>query len=318
MDMSVRMLWSTGMRFFYPKWRSTRPEWFSMSSMAPLWREMSQCWVRMISRSFQYGMMRAVSTQMSSREVPGEQFQWRMCCKLIIMKLFERLSEGQSVLQKKSWGRLIHISDFINEESGWLIIRDNDGIVLEGNDARKIIYPGANGDPWWDTQQLLEQIRTKAVPIFEHAHPNCQALFIFDQSSAHASLGPDALNAFDMNKSNGGKQWKRHDTVIPNDDTVPDCSKRGMPQSMVTKAGEPKGLEAVLMERSFNTHGKQAKCKPVCPFENTDCCLPCILSHQADFVNQVSMLEELITQAGHLCIFLPKFHCELNPIEMVR
>ena len=87
---------------------------------------------------------------------------------------------------------------------------------------------------------------------------------------------------------------------------------------MVTEAGEPKGLEAVLMERSFNTHGKQAKCKPVCPFENTDCCLPCILSHQADFVNQVSMLEELITQAGHLCIFLPKFHCELNPIEMVH
>ena len=87
---------------------------------------------------------------------------------------------------------------------------------------------------------------------------------------------------------------------------------------MVTEAGEPKGLEAILMERGFNTHGKRAKCKPVCPFENTDCCLTRILSHQADFVNQVSMLEELITQAGHLCIFLPKFHCELNPIEMVR
>lgn len=30
------------------------------------------------------------------------------------------------------------------------------------------------------------------------------------------------------------------------------------------------------------------------------------------------MLETLIKKAGHECIFLPKFHCELNPIEMVR
>jgi hypothetical protein len=43
-----------------------------------------------------------------------------------------------------------------------------------------------------------------------------------------------------------------------------------------------------------------------------------ILSHQEDFKNQVSMLEQIITAAGHLCIFLPKFHCELNPIEMVH
>ena len=33
-----------------------------------------------------------------------------------------------------------------------------------------------------------------------------QALFIFDQSSAHASLTPDALRAFTMNKSNDSVQ----------------------------------------------------------------------------------------------------------------
>ena len=37
-----------------------------------------------------------------------------------------------------------------------------------------------------------------------------------------------------------------------------------------------------------------------------------LISHQ-----YASMLETLIKGAGHECIFLPKFHCELNPIEMV-
>ena len=36
----------------------------------------------------------------------------------------------------------------------------------------------------------------------------------------HASLGPDALRAFEMNKSNGGKQRRQHDTVIPESNPV--------------------------------------------------------------------------------------------------
>ena len=42
-----------------------------------------------------------------------------------------------------------------------------------------------------------------------------------------------------------------------------------------------------------------------------------LLSQQDDFMNQPSMLETLITSAGHKSVFLPKFRCELNPIEMV-
>ncbi len=46
------------------------------------------------------------------------------------------------------------------------MIANTDGTISEGNDARKIIYPGAGGDPWWDTNQLLEQMHMKAIPIF--------------------------------------------------------------------------------------------------------------------------------------------------------
>ena len=40
-----------------------------------------------------------------------------------------------------------------------------------------------------------------------------------------------------------------------------------------------------------------------------------LMSLQPDFQAQWSLVQETIEAAGHLCIFLPKFHCELNFIE---
>ena len=36
-----------------------------------------------------------------------------------------------------------------------------------------------------------------------------------------------------------------------------------------------------------------------------------------DFQVQKSILEEYIERCGHLCMFFPKYHCELSPIERV-
>jgi len=109
----------------------------------------------------------------------------------------------------------------------------------------KIIYPGSQGDAWWDTDQLLVQMGD-AVEVFKLAHPGKQALFIFDQSSAHASLPPNALKAFEMNKSDGGKQCKQHDIVIPESNPVAEhCGKT---QKMTLKNGHPKGMQHVLQE----------------------------------------------------------------------
>jgi hypothetical protein len=41
-----------------------------------------------------------------------------------------------------------------------------------------------------------------------------------------------------------------------------------------------------------------------------------IISLQPDFNKQKSQLEELIVSRGHVCLFFPKFHCELNFIEL--
>ena len=41
-----------------------------------------------------------------------------------------------------------------------------------------------------------------------------------------------------------------------------------------------------------------------------------ILSLEEDFKAQKSQLQEKIEKRGHICIFYPKYHCELNFIEM--
>lgn len=66
-----------------------------------------------------------------------------------------------------------------------------------------------------------------------------------------------------MNKSNGGRQWKQHDTIIPmNNSCVEHCEKF---QSMTTEDGKAKGLKQTLQEHEFNVTGMHAKCSLVCP-----------------------------------------------------
>jgi len=198
------------------------------------------------------------------------------------------LRKDEQPLQKKGCGKLIHVSAFINPETGRLIYIDESGFI---HDSMKIIYPGSQGDAWWDTDQLLVQM-ADTIEVFELAHPGKQALFIFDQSSAHASLPPDALKAFEMNKSDGGKQRKQRDTVIPESNPV--VEHRGKTQKMTLENGQPKGMEHVLQERGFNVAKLRAKCLPVCPIKNTNCCMARLLSQQDDFKNQPSMLETFI------------------------
>ena len=48
-----------------------------------------------------------------------------------------------------------------------------------------------------------------------------------------------------------------------------------------------------------------------------DCCMQQVLSLQKDFREEKPLLQLVIENAGHKCLFLPKFHCELNLTEMV-
>ena len=156
--------------------------------------------------------------------------------------------------------------------------------------ARHVIYLGAGGDAWWDHTYLFVQV-DHAILIFEEAYLDCVALFVFDQSSAHASLGLDALCTFNMNKSNGGKQRKQKDIVIlMNNPYIRFCKQ---PQKMTTDTGKAKGLQLTLQKHGFDVQGMCVKCSPVCPFKNNDCCMAHLLSKQDDFLLQNHFLNKI-------------------------
>lgn len=155
------------------------------------------------------------------------------------------LKDNVQELRKKSDGRLIHDSDWITPatRTGRLEITPEDQHgrlpVPLFNDAAVVTYPGSKGDPWWDCAQLIDQVQTRAIPIFEYLFPNAQGVFIFDCSSAHESYGPSALRVSNMNLAPGGKKHNLRDTTIPTDDPRIPEELQGLQQSMVYSTDHP-------------------------------------------------------------------------------
>ena len=57
----------------------------------------------------------------------------------------------------------------------------------------------------------------------------------------------------------------------------------------------------------------------VMPLTSDDgwCCMQCVLFLQEDFQAERPLIQLLIKDLGHNCLFLSQFHCEFNPIEML-
>lgn len=77
-------------------------------------------------------------------------------------------------------------------------------------------------------------------------------------------------------------------------------------------------LAEALGQEAPETGELQTEDEPETDSEDNDwCCMYRVLSLQDDFVNEKPLIQHYIESRGHVCLFLPKFHCELNPIEML-
>ena len=102
-----------------------------------------------------------------------------------------------------------------------------------------------------------------------------------------------------INLNPGGAQPAMRDTVW-----------QGERQSLVFQSGphkgKPKGAFQILKECGYDEKElKKVKLKG---------CIEELEKHE-DFANEKSKVENLVAKKGHLCLFIPKYHCELNPIE---
>ena len=220
-------------------------------------------------------------------------------------------SEEYRDLHKKGRGKALMVSDFICPCHGRLYHLDEHGEKVY---SMELLRVGKNDEGYWTAEHVKKQIEEKAIQDFEFLHPNCVGLFCFDNSTNHGAMAPDGLVANRMNLKSGGKQPIMHGTWYSNADGV------RTEQSLVSEDGKPKGIRNILNERGLWIKGLKLDCKKEVELNsNLDykCCARHRLGSQPDFLGEVSMIETAIKKRNHLALFLPKFHCELNPIEML-
>ena len=135
----------------------------------------------------------------------------------------------------------------------------------------------------------------RAVLIAEVKYPRekgYKLVWIFDHSSCHGAYADNALNAYKMNAKPGGKQPAMRNTVW-----------KGKEYTIVFSIGVPKGLLQALKERGVDTRGMKVE-----DMRQE------LASHQ-DFQEEKTKIEHFLNGCGHICMLLPKLHCEITLIE---
>ena len=209
---------------------------------------------------------------------------------------------GEGMLRPKSKGSGIMVSDFVDQVNGYLALTDDEFKEAHAKDltitqkARRTLEYGESREGYWSCDKFMLQMEV-AVKIADIKYPKSEGwniVWIFDHSSCHTAMAADALDVSKMNVKPGGKQAVMHDTFWG-----------GKVQKMNYSLGIPKGMKQILEERGINTATL-----------NIDD-MRTILAQHEDFKNEKPRVISFLESKGHIALFLPKFHPELNPIERV-
>ena len=232
----------------------------------------------------------------------------------------------------KGEGQSVMVADFVSSRLGWLSSPDG------SKRARVSLRPGKARDGYFSCDEVLGQLTT-AMDILDEHYPSVQHVFILDNARTHTKRAEDSLSArhmpkeprpsFGVNSVVRGSDGK----IVYDQSGKPLARKQrmenarfanGTSQSLYYPSDHPqypdhfKGMSQILRERGFSAPEKiRAECKGFkCNPNSENCCQRRILFNQPDFANVPSLVESHCQARGYIVIFLPKFHPELNFIEM--
>ena len=155
--------------------------------------------------------------------------------------------------------------------------------------------------------------------------------FGFDHSMTHKAKSPYGLDASKLNKSEGDTSVQKQRNGWY--DSVADGVTTRIIQPMQTEEGVQLGLLSILRARGKSCmklpdgRYSQHELKKLCiscrdhtikedPTET--CCMFGVVSKEPDFLAQKPWLAEIVeSNPGCFIFWYPKYHCELNYIEMV-
>ncbi|KAI6096038.1 hypothetical protein F5141DRAFT_1191132 [Pisolithus sp. B1] len=242
---------------------------------------------------------------------------------------WEHISED-ALPQPKGEGASIMVSHFISPDYGFLHSPD-------GKESACVLFrAGKSRDGYYSSNDILKQA-AQAMDILVKYFPEEDHIFVFDNATTHLKCADDALSAHHMPK-NPLKSWGP-EAMVRDDNGKPIMGPDNKPlkmkipmapshfpdgtsQPLYFPVGHPqagwfKGMSQILQECGYDVKGLLTECKGFkCPEGWRDCCCHRILFNEPDFKNVKSLLEATCRAQGVQVIFLPKFHCELNFIEM--
>jgi hypothetical protein len=235
----------------------------------------------------------------------------------------------KAVPRTKGEGASLMVADFVSADYGWLHFESPEGLGEES--ARVLFKPGKNRDGYFTNEDIVKQVEATMDIVSRHYRDE-DHVFVFDNATTHLKRDDTALSARKMTKGpsktfgaevrvvdEAGKTIYRADgkpkkkTIQMGPGQLPD----GTPQPFYDGNGVFKGMTKILQEHGLHEESKlPAECKNFkCSEGETRCCQRRVLYNQPDFCDQESVLEGKCRARGFEVIFLPKFHCKLNPIE---
>jgi hypothetical protein len=172
---------------------------------------------------------------------------------------------------------------------------------------------------------VVEQLRD-AIKITQARYPDFTHVFVYDNAPSHTKHPPGSISTRKMPKSPNtnflfpSKDTRGQDAKVRMEDgRLSDGTRQPFyfPNNHPTSPGWFKGMAEILRERGLaHIAERRAECPGFkCEEGKIDCCCRRALFCQPDFESRDSTLEEVARKIGSQVIFLPKYHCELNPIE---